>query len=1065
MKKQSLSRVSSALLCLAMCAGSASSVYADDAIVTAGPNGQSQIGFASGAPFYSTGNQVVALRTVQLPDGEAYVLWNEVVGGATKHFYAYSKDGKTLTNRVREAEYTVRLRYANFDPAVATPAIPANLQALPSSELFIVQFWAPPTQGMQQAVEGMGGKVYRFLADHSNIVRIDPSKIEQVARLPYVRWVGQFHPAYKLDPQILGAFAAAGDDAAVSEYTSVEVFERGGHQQQAIINTLRQGGKLSSSANDLGYRFQAQMSQGDILAAAHNDDVHYMDPWGPGGPDMDIVRQFSGANFIETTTGFTGQGVRGEIFDTGIQANHVDFQAPQPPLMHGTPQLDSHGNACYGINFGTGAGNPAARGLNPSNERGIFAQYTQVTQFGGAKTRHALTMESADPNGPYRALYQTSSVGSPQILNYSTISAEVDDYLFLYGLLSTQSQSNTGNMTSRPQAWAKNIVSVGAFNHQNTLIKTDDTWGGASFGPAEDGRIKPDLSHFYDNTTTTYSTSTTGYGTFGGTSNATPVTAGHFGLFFQMWHEGVFPGAGGGASVFDDRPPMTLAKAIMINTAWRYTWTSGGPNANLDRVHQGWGHADLERLYNFRTRFNHEGEQVLLTNGASQVYAYDVNSGEPELNVTMVYKDLMGTTSSNQHRINDISLRVTSPTGQVYWGNNGLTAGNFSTAGGVSNKKDTVENVFIQNPAAGKWFVEVIGDEIVADAYPQTGSIDANYSLVVTGAVGAPAGLFMSLASSLPSLVAPGSTVPVDFKIDEGGDTIVPGSAKLFYRYDGGAFQQMPLSNTSGQIWSATLPTVDCNDKPEFYAQVEGTTTGLKTSPPNAPTNYFDFAVGTTQTTVFYQQDFEGGLPSGWSANGLWGVGANVCSVGTPCAGSTYAYYTQPAGCTFNTGSTNSGTLTSAPINLTSAQGATIEFCYNLETENNSTYDQATVSVNGTQIAQLTDSAGWATFTADISQFAGGNVTLQFKFDTIDSVLNDFNGWQIDGIVIKTQEVTCASSCYADCDGNGSLDFFDFLCYQNEFASGTAYADCDNSGSLDFFDFLCFQNEFAGGCP
>ncbi len=58
-----------------------------------------------------------------------------------------------------------------------------------------------------------------------------------------------------------------------------------------------------------------------------------------------------------------------------------------------------------------------------------------------------------------------------------------------------------------------------------------------------------------------------------------------------------------------------------------------------------------------------------------------------------------------------------------------------------------------------------------------------------------------------------------------------------------------------------------------------------------------------------------------------------------------------------------------------------------------------------------------------------------------------------------------SSGCYADCDASGSLDFFDFLCFQNEFASGTAYADCDASGSLDFFDFLCFQNQFALGCP
>jgi hypothetical protein len=54
--------------------------------------------------------------------------------------------------------------------------------------------------------------------------------------------------------------------------------------------------------------------------------------------------------------------------------------------------------------------------------------------------------------------------------------------------------------------------------------------------------------------------------------------------------------------------------------------------------------------------------------------------------------------------------------------------------------------------------------------------------------------------------------------------------------------------------------------------------------------------------------------------------------------------------------------------------------------------------------------------------------------------------------------------CYADCDGSGTLDFFDFLCFQNAFAAGESYADCDDSGTLDFFDFLCFQNEFAAGC-
>src|SRR5690606_38129066 len=68
--------------------------------------------------------------------------------------------------------------------------------------------------------------------------------------------------------------------------------------------------------------------------------------------------------------------------------------------------------------------------------------------------------------------------------------------------------------------------------------------------------------------------------------------------------------------------------------------------------------------------------------------------------------------------------------------------------------------------------------------------------------------------------------------------------------------------------------------------------------------------------------------------------------------------------------------------------------------------------------------------------------------------------WHIDDI-----SLTPDGGCYADCDGSGGLDFFDFLCFQNEFAAGSAEADCDGSGGLDFFDFLCFQNEFAAGCP
>ncbi|MFG0283565.1 MAG: GC-type dockerin domain-anchored protein [Phycisphaerales bacterium JB039] len=55
--------------------------------------------------------------------------------------------------------------------------------------------------------------------------------------------------------------------------------------------------------------------------------------------------------------------------------------------------------------------------------------------------------------------------------------------------------------------------------------------------------------------------------------------------------------------------------------------------------------------------------------------------------------------------------------------------------------------------------------------------------------------------------------------------------------------------------------------------------------------------------------------------------------------------------------------------------------------------------------------------------------------------------------------------CRADLTGDGALDLFDFLEFQNLFAAGDLRADFTGDGALDLFDFLAFQNEFAAGCP
>ncbi len=749
------------------------------------------LSFPGGGVFHTTTNAVTNFRTIAVPGSTNVIaLWNEQTANGPASFYAVSLDGHSLAGRVRDIDYTIDLRYGKFDPiANGEPVVNPALRADASNELYIVQFHTVPLDSYYSQVNAAGGRVYDYLGSASHIVRLDAAGAKAVAGMPFVRWVGAMPPAYRADENATSALISAAPDS--TDRWSITVLEDGLHQQNFVKGLIEALGGTVHYTQDEMFRMEATMSPATLREVLNLNEVKFVDPWsGPAGLDMDIGRSILGTNYVQSgSINFDGTGVRGEIFDTETPATNPEWNTAtggNGVIYHSNGNAGTHGSSCFGICFARGV-SAQHKGHMPKGQ-GIFFFLNTATTFGGTKTRLTIAQESIDPNGQYRSVFQTSSVGSPQTSVYTSLSAEMDDVLFKTNYLHCQSQSNLGTTSSRPQAWAKNMVSGGAVQHNNSSNPATYGVSGASTGPAQDGRVKPDLAGFYDNIATT---SSTGYtSAFGGTSGGTPMVCGTIGIFFQMWHEQVWPGFGGGASVFESRANLTTAKAAMINTAFRFPFTQNG----LNRFRQGWGMPNLKKLYDSRTSTFIVNADQPINNLGKQTYEIEVSSGTPELLVTMCYIDPQGPLVATQNRVNDLSLKVTSPSGTIYWGNNGLTAGNFNTSGGSSNTKDTVENVFLQNPAAGTWTVEVLGDEITFDTDPNTAGTNAVFSLWLTGGVE-------------------------------------------------------------------------------------------------------------------------------------------------------------------------------------------------------------------------------------------------------------------------------ASGCYADCDENGALDFFDFLCFQNEFAGGTAYADCDGNGSLDFFDFLCYQNAFAAGCP
>ena len=699
---------------------------------------------------HETSGTVSDPRLVQT-NGALIATWSEQAAaiadqpsaGPATSFYSVSLDGANFSEP-RATNNRVMLRFAGaqgFDPLAGVPAIPQALQerfadaaaGQGDSALYIVQFIAPPTDGIAQPLRDLGAHTRAFLPENSFIVEMTPAISEQVQALPAVRWVGEFHPVYRLEELLLDEFNGDVPHMPTRRY-SIVLFERGAAAQQAVADEIAAIGGIVNARISEGFRLEATLTPDQLAQLVTLNQVQFVDRWGPAGTDMDIARQIGGATPVISGLGYLGQGVRGAVMDGGIRQAHVAFANPAPLIQGQAPPIESHGSSTFGIVFGNGASNANGTGLLPNREQGVFSTYYQLAGQGGNVSRYNLTAELVNPNGPYRVVFQSNSWGSPLTTQYNSFASEMDDILFINDVLICQSQSNANSTNSRPEAWAKNILSVGGVDHQNTVAKTDDALSGASYGPAIDGRVKPDLAHFYESVLCPTGTSNTAYDTgFGGTSAATPIVCGYFGLMYQMWHQQVFSGFGGAGTVFLSRPHMSTAKALMINSAAKYNWLAGGPNAGLTRARQGWGMPDILKLYNYREKMLIVNETDPVTPFGINTYQVQVAAGEPEFRATMVYTDPKGTVNAPVARINDLSMKVTAPNGNWYWGNSGLTLSNESFVNGNPNTVDTVENVFVTNPVAGTWTVQIYGDAIVQDARLESPGVDADYALVVAG--------------------------------------------------------------------------------------------------------------------------------------------------------------------------------------------------------------------------------------------------------------------------------------------------------------------------------------------
>lgn len=625
----------------------------------------------------------------------------------------------------------VALQYGTFDPVVGTLPIPAVLKAGADTRLWIVQFRGAPTDRDRAQLKALGVAIHGYLPHTCHLVRMEASALRAVSELAGVRWVGAYEPAYRLENVLLEQLAN-GVQLGKARYNMVVADKR--TQKGALAEKIAAIGGTVVDRHEQGLLLTADLDGGQLAAAARFDEVLWIDRWSAPGTDMDNVRVQGGGAAAETVGGYTGTGVRGHVYE-GAEANHPDFTTPLVNVRSGG-EAEQHGHCTAGIVFGNGASSPLATGM----ARNAVGFYTNFTTVSAGWSRNMVIGEVVNV---HNCMFTTASWGGGLTSAYTSESADADDIVFDHRIPWTNSMSNWGTSTSvRPEAWAKNVISVGGVNHFNNANAADDSWaaGGASIGPAADGRMKPDLSACYENVFTSDLSGAAGYSAgnstpgFGGTSAATPIVAGHNAIAIEMFTDHIFsnvPRVQGGTR-FQNRPYAQTLKAMMIASANQYTMTA----TDNRREHVGWGFPNVNNLLVRKDRYTVVPEDRTIFQGGTHTYQVNVLSGETTLNVVMTYLDPAGNPAAALDRVNDLTLRVIAPNGASYWGNVGLKGAaqtRFSATGGAADTIDTVECVMLQNPQAGTWTVEVTAPTLTQDAHLATSSTDATYALVVNG--------------------------------------------------------------------------------------------------------------------------------------------------------------------------------------------------------------------------------------------------------------------------------------------------------------------------------------------
>ena len=449
----------------------------------------------------------------------------------------------------------------------------------------------------------------------------------------------------------------------------------------------------------------------------------------------------------------TGNGVKMGQWDGGKAGPHLDFL--NRIIIRDNVASDDHHTHVAGTMLGAGLIDPYARGMAPQATLYSYDYNGSVsTEVANSLSNDSIVI--SQNSWGYGDAFVNCTVKDPYNSESRAQDININNFpYFLHVHSAGNSQAVcTGGWGTTTGKAAKNTLVVANVSSADAINSS------SSFGPTQDGRLKPEISGMGVNV---YSTLPNNLYTGGytGTSMATPGISGTMAQLFERYRQ----------LNSNNNPIASLMKAVACNTA--KDLGNAGPDYKF-------GFGRINGLQAVRALETNRYAVNSVANAATNSLNITVPAGVTRLRVMLAWTDPAATANANPALVNDLDLVVKDPSNVsvLPWTLDPANPGNVAVR--AANHRDVMEQVTIDNPAAGNYSLQVSGFAIPSgpsQQYAITWEIESPY---------------------------------IEVNYPNGTEKLVPGASEVIQWSSVGvtANQTVQYSTDNGSTWSTLSSTV-----------------------------------------------------------------------------------------------------------------------------------------------------------------------------------------------------------------------------------------------------------------